>query len=104
MYDAECPCEGAFLAPYVRIDERTVDGPNKVPCYKYSCAEWYADGRNHRVEDGHIKRDFDDEAWFIEIATIEEFIAFVSRYTDVLVGKAFSNPSIIALGLYHECQ
>lgn len=54
------PYKNACLDTFIRIDERTVDDPSKLN-HKSSRENWYDEGSNHRVENGHIKRGFVDE-------------------------------------------
>lgn len=70
------PCEGVVDLPCIRVDERIKDDPAKIEFYKGKTDWWYKQGRNHRVEDGRIKRDFDDRAWYVEIDSLEALKAF----------------------------
>ena len=81
-YD-EQPCSEAMREPCVRIDERVVAKPDKLPGGRKA---WFAEGRNHRVEHGHIMRDFDDEAWFVEISDLPALMEFVEKYGAVILG------------------
>ena len=64
---------GAFLAQKVRVDVRSVDSPDKlVPFLR---EDWYKEGTNHRVVNGHIARDVGFETvWAIYIRDLIEFI------------------------------
>lgn len=64
------PCKGAYRKAYTYIDERTVDDPEKS-----GDSHWYTDGTNHRVEDGHAKRDLVRNGWFIKINNLWKFAA-----------------------------
>lgn len=68
----------------IRIDRRTTDAPEKIPFYKGNKIEadndWYGEGKNHRVVNGMIERDFDDEFFVIEINTLEDLINFQEKY------------------------
>jgi hypothetical protein len=57
----------------IRIDRRFCDEPVKIK-------EWYEEGKNHRVVNGHIERDFDDEFYIIEMNTLEDLMNFQSKY------------------------
>ena len=94
----EKPCEGATFEPYTRIDERTVDDPMKN---KHIGKSWYQQGKNHRVENGHIKRDFDGMAWFMEINSVDDLVAFAKKHGDIVVttGKSV-NPAIPRIEIY----
>ncbi len=71
----------------VQVDERTTDDPSKIPVYQElgSPEGWYRDGSNHRVENGHIKRDFDVEAWCLEVNTLQELLNIVTTYGHIEV-------------------
>ena len=95
--DEESPCCEAVREPHVRIDERTVDNPDKLnqgPEY------WYKLGQNHRVENGHIKRDFPYEAWSIEISSLEELLEFTKRYGRVIINEYCGNPTLNEIEIY----
>lgn len=80
------PCDEAISMTTVRIDERGVDDPAKIRAYYGENTDWwYSNGRNHRVENGHIKRDFDDEAWYVEISSLDELMKFIDKYGCIVV-------------------
>lgn len=68
----------------ISIDRRYVDNPAKLGCYngnkEKANKDWYGTGRNHRVVNGCIERDFDDEFYIIEINTIEDLLNFQDKY------------------------
>ena len=80
--DEKPPHPSARIVSYERVDLRTIDDPMKSP---YIGAAWYESGRNHRVENGMIARDFDDERWVIEIDTMEELLEFVGESGEVVL-------------------
>ena len=95
------PCEEAIKEPYVRVDERTVNAPDKIPAYIGKSTDWwYEGGRNHRVEHGHIMRDFDDEAWFVEINSLEELLKFRAKYGSVVIESLYNNHALLHLEIY----
>lgn len=90
MYREEKPCEEAFEAIYTRIDERTSDDPAKIGYFQSFPEriqqEWYGEGVNHRVEHGHIKRDFPGERdWAIDINSLEELYALYQKYGPFMI-------------------
>jgi hypothetical protein len=68
----------------IRIDRRWCADPVDLSMYngnkEKANADWYGEGRNHRVVDGCIERDFDDEFYIIEINTLEELLDFQDKY------------------------
>ena len=96
--DTKKPCPGCQLKQYIRIDERCLDDPSKNPLLH----AWYDTGDNHRVEDGHIKRDFKDTAWFLEIKTLIDINAFVKKYGDCVIQKYHGNPEIMEIEIYDD--
>jgi hypothetical protein len=99
------PCGEAFKENYTRIDERSFDEPVKIPFYNGNKEraenDWYGSGRNHRTENGRIKRDFDDVAWFIEINSLEELFDFVNKYKEKIVfGTSYDNKEIFEIEIY----
>lgn len=97
------PCKEARKEAFVRVDERTVDDPRKIPVYIDSDGGWYNDGRNHRVENGHIKRDFDDEHFVIEINSLDELMEFVKKYGRIVVNpKAWTDDTLPQIEIYDD--
>jgi hypothetical protein len=97
------PCEEAYRAAYVRHDERNTDDPAKIPAKAGIDPQWwYAEGRNHRIENGHIIRDFDDEAWFMNLESLDDLLRFIAKYGDVVVGPWYSNESILKVEIYDD--
>lgn len=79
-----CKYEEARKVKGIRIDRRTVDTPEKILCYngnkKLAYEDWYSEGKNHRVVNGMIERDFDEEFFVIEINTIDDLLNFQNKY------------------------
>lgn len=92
------PCRGAKKAEYVSIDERTVNDPKKLPYPENEL--WATKGDNHRVEKGRIKRDFLNEAWFIDIQNLEELIKFFNKHGRMIIDVLYDNPDILELEIY----
>jgi hypothetical protein len=97
--DEKQPCNEAYIDTYVRVDERTVDNPEKLNGIGNK-KDWYENGKNHRVENGHIKRDFDDKAYFIDINSLEELTDLYIKYGELIIGKSFWNPDIPSIEIY----
>lgn len=72
--DGVPPVTGASIYEFATTDSRSVDDPRKVPAYKGDDKWWYADGANHRVENGMICRDFFHKAFFVEVPDLLEFV------------------------------
>lgn len=68
----------------IHIDRRYYDKPEKILVYngnkKEANNDWYGEGKNHRVVDGFIERDFDDEFFIIEMNTLEDLLIFQDKY------------------------
>ena len=99
MY-GEKPCDKAFRDKYIRIDERTTDAPEKIPVANGKSEWWYEKGSNHRVENGHIKRDFEDEAWFINIESLDNLSDLIEDYGRVIIQPAYTNNDILEMEIY----
>lgn len=94
------PCKGAVREAYVRVDERTASDPAKIAHYGDTTDWWYGEGTNHRVERRHIKRDFPDEAWFIEVPDLAALMALEKREGDLILRRALFNPGIPCIEIY----
>lgn len=93
------PCKEAKLEPVVRLDIRTVSDPAKLGSPE-GRRDWYKKGKNHRVEQGHIVREFDDRAWFVEINSLDELLAFKEKYGQLIVGDYLFNHTIPSIEIY----
>lgn len=100
------PCEESFKSSYIRIDERNTDDPVKIGRYKgnkeLANKDWYGEGKNHRVENGHIKRDYNDETWFVEINDLQQLNEFIDKYGDIVIQKSYNNPEIFEIEIYDD--
>ena len=93
------PCDGAYESDYIRVDEWEVDDPFKLKSSYYCYGEkWYKQGKNHRVEDGHIKRDLDDHGWFIDIESLEELVKLMERVGENII--IMNDEGILAIEIY----
>lgn len=83
-------------------DERGFDSPYKIPAFKGTEGDWYEKGINHRVENGHIVRDFPEEFWFINIDSLQELLDFVDDNGEVILGQRNYHYSIEIYDDYRE--
>jgi len=95
------PCEEAYLDKYIYTDERQINDPSKF-YYKENKENWYKEGKNHRVEDGHIKRDFENEAYFININSLEELNELSNKYGELVISSSFGNKNIPSIEIYDD--
>lgn len=82
--ESKKPCNGATKRKILHTDERYFDDPMKNPMVGNT---WYTDEGffNHRVEDGHCKRDWYKEGWVIEINTMDELMKFMDEYGNIII-------------------
>jgi hypothetical protein len=85
------------MHPYTRIDERNVANPMENP---YIGQEWYEHGTNHRVEHGHIMRDFAEKCWWIEINSLQDLIDFMGKEGQIILSQKYDNPGIFEIEIY----
>jgi hypothetical protein len=70
----------------IRRDTRTASRPEDIPAHRGQPSDWwYKNGKNHRVEDGCIVRDFDDEVWVLEVRSLEDLVAISKRESGSLI-------------------
>ena len=83
-YD-EKPIDGAFEALITITQTMAADDPAKTFLYKHNPHLWYEEGMNHRVEDGQIKRELENQlVWAVEVSDLEEF---VDKYGTTVIDK-----------------
>jgi hypothetical protein len=103
IWQEEKPCPEARRVKGVRIDLRTADDPSKIPAYEgKSTAWWYGKGRNHRVENGYIQRDFPTKYWVVDFETLEELMAFYKKYCPLILHPSFDDESMPCLEIYDD--
>jgi len=93
------PLENAEWLEYILIDTRTTDDPAKIPISYGDGSWWYKEGTNHRVENGQIKRDLKDNAWFITVETLEDLYALMVEHKGCSIRVLFYNPQYLELRL-----
>ena len=95
------PIDEAYEDEYIRIDERTVDNPQKLNFYA-DREDWYNYGFNHRVENNHIKRDFKEKAWYINVDNLEDLLNLNEKYGEIIISKNWNNPNVSSLEIYDD--
>ena len=78
------PCNEAVQEKLTFVDERHIDDPLKN---SYIGQAWYTDEGyfNHRVENGHIKRDYYRNDWTITIDTLADLLALQDKYGHLIL-------------------
>lgn len=64
------PCARAVRKRYVWKDHRSFSSPDYF--HEKNREEWFEEGENHRIENGHIVRDLVRMGWFISVDNLEE--------------------------------
>ena len=79
-----CRYEEARKVKGIKIDRRNVTKPEDLLIYKgnpeKAYKDWYGFGKNHRIVNNMIERDFDDEFYVIEMNTLEDLLDFQEKY------------------------
>ena len=84
--DKTQPIPGAEKGTYIEVDARSAACPKDIPLHKNEPTDWwYKHGSNHRVVNGHIRRDLTSEKWFIEINTLEELLQLQQTYGNLSI-------------------
>ncbi len=97
---SKSPCEGAFKEERSYTDTRNVDSPDKLG--KISRKWWFRMGRNHRVENGEIKRDFDVIEWFVDISSLDSLIEFIDKHGDIVITPVGATDEVYNLEIYDD--
>jgi hypothetical protein len=81
------PCPEAVEVDGVYVEERCVSSPEQL--HPRLRAKWPERGLNHRVEGGHIKRDIPITQWVVQLDSLEDLVAFISRHGKVVITESF---------------
>lgn len=100
-WDEDKPCDEAYEEEFIFVDERNVDDPSKN---EFISQDWYTDTTffNHRVENGHIKRDRKVKRWVVDIDTLEQLNAFFKKYGKIIIQEEFGIPNQLAIEIYDD--
>ena len=102
LLDSERPCDDAVLEKYMRIDRRTTNDPAKVPAYGGKTGWWYNTGVNHRIDNGRITREIEDEAWFLDIDQVPYFSHLAQLYGPITIASFYNAPEHVIITLNSE--
>ena len=90
--DDESPVDGSFKQECLKVDSRTFKSPEEHD-ERLGGGEnfkpWNSEGLNHRIVDGGIARDFESDAWFIEIDSLEELMEFSKAHGELVVSSTY---------------
>lgn len=102
--EKEEPCPQCRKEQVIDVDERTVDHPSKL--LGDGVVDWFQRGENHRIENGHIRRDFDGVGWFIEISSLDQLLDFIKKNKEEIVMSVLdppaSNGAVAELEIYDK--
>ena len=66
------------------IDRRNTDSPEKIPYYQKHPdmikKDWYGTGKNHRVVNGKMEKDIEEDFYVIEMNSLEDLMSFQDKY------------------------
>jgi hypothetical protein len=98
------PCEEAIMETQPNIDIRRIDSPFKIWKTEEEVQKnWFNEGKNHRVENGRIIRDLNDEVyWVVEFKTLEELINFQDKYSEIKISDFATNPLLKLIEIKSE--
>jgi hypothetical protein len=71
-------------ADVYRVQQRTVNDPQKLTHNKYDRENWYKEGENHRIIDGEITRDRKEKAWVMD-CTIEDIKELTKAFGEIRI-------------------
>ena len=98
------PCEGAVQGPFTRVDMRTWESPEKIPAGMGGAVWWESEGTNHRnIKVGRIRyiaRDFQEQRWYVELATLDDVMAFIDKYGACIIEPCFQNSDVMEIEIY----
>ena len=97
------PCDNTIQEYVLYTDERTVDDPSKIE-HRPSRETWYSELGyfNHRVENGHIKRDYYRKEWTMEINTLEELHKFMEKEGEIIVSLEYCGSKLPHITIYDD--
>lgn len=96
----KAPCKEAKYDEIIRVETRRLHSPEEFD-KKFSKFEgkWFDIGTNHRLnKEGYIVRDRVTNVWTIELSSLDDLMAFIDKYEEVLITPCINNP------LYKEIE
>lgn len=83
----EKPCAEAFSKMFPQYEKISNICMYNEDADHYGTPRWEQEGTEHSYSDGHYKRRMpdDEKVWFVEINSLEELNAFVSKYKSVII-------------------
>lgn len=93
------PCEHAVRGTYIETERRHPSATTWTDDHR---RRWYAEGVNHREEDGDFVREQIIPAWFIEISTLDALAAFVGSHGDVVITGGRSDFPGLGIEIYDD--
>ena len=79
------PIDEAKIEQAVKIDVRTCKSFTEVKKQNWG-SQWFADGKNHRVEGGFVKRDMPERSiWTIRITNLKQLLGLVDKYGEIII-------------------
>lgn len=85
LYNNEQPCEEAYQKQGQWIEENSPNAYRADGLDAMKGTRWLEEGRNHRVTPVSLLREVPDTGWFIQLNSLEELIAFVAKYGEVIL-------------------
>ena len=85
VYEDVAPCEEAYKANSIFVDQRTFKTPEEYDRAYNSPNYWISFGQNHRVTEVGIARDISTIAWCVDFDDLSELMRFVSKYGDCVL-------------------
>jgi hypothetical protein len=95
------PCAEAFEASFVRLDSRTWPSPEAITDLRTK-ETWFSEGKNHRIENNSIVREFDDKEWFVELRDMNDLMGFIAKHGEVAIGPAWRNYKLVQIEIIDD--
>lgn len=91
------PCERAVKGVVLHTERMTCTEELFDKKHSYRVGKWRSFGKNHRVSDSGIQRDFERVCFIVEVNSLEELINFIHEIGEPIIvssSGAGDTPSI----------
>lgn len=104
IWDKQKPYEKCIQIKLKRVEKYYISVEEFIKRYSDKGDKWFNRGKNHRIKNGCILRDFEDvQSWGIKINTLEELMKFKKEVdTELVITKSIIDEETPCIEIYDD--